>query len=37
MWNLPGPGIKPVYLVLAGESFTTEPPGKSYSLFLMAT
>ena len=28
MWNLPGPGIKPVSLVLAGGFFTTEPPRK---------
>ena len=27
-WDLPGPGIKPVSLALAGEFFTTEPPGK---------
>ena len=28
MWNLPGPGIKPVSPALAGGFFTTEPPGK---------
>ena len=31
MWDLPGPGIKPEYLAvpaLAGDFFTTEPPGK---------
>ena len=28
MWGLPGPGIKPVSPTLAGEFFTTEPPGK---------
>ena len=29
MWNLPGPGIKPVSPELAGEFLTTGPPGKS--------
>ena len=28
MWDLPGPGIKPVSPALAGGFFTTEPPGK---------
>ena len=28
MWDLPGPGIEPVFPKLAGEYFTTEPPGK---------
>ena len=28
MWDLPGPGIKPVTLALAGRFFTTELPGK---------
>ena len=28
MWDLPRPGIKPVSPALAGEFFTTEPPGK---------
>ena len=27
MWDLPGPGIEPVSLVLARGFFTTEPPG----------
>ena len=27
-WHLPGPGIEPLSCVLAGEFFTTEPPGK---------
>ena len=27
MWDLPGPGIKPVSPALAGGFFTTEPPG----------
>ena len=30
VWNLLGPGIKPVSLVLAGRFFATEPPGKPY-------
>ena len=30
MWNLPGPGIKPVSPALAGGFFTTEPPGKPF-------
>ena len=28
MWDLPGSGIKPVSLALAGRFFTTEPPEK---------
>ena len=28
MWNLPRPGIEPMFLALAGGSLTTEPPGK---------
>ena len=28
LWDLPGPGIKPVFPALAGEFFTTEPPEK---------
>ena len=28
MWDLPGPGIKPMSPALAGGFFTTEPPGK---------
>ena len=28
MWDLPGSGIQPVFLVLTGGFFTTEPPGK---------
>ena len=27
LWDLPGPGIKPMSPSLAGEFFTTEPPG----------
>ena len=30
MWNLPGPGIKPMYPALAGEFLSTVPPGKPY-------
>ena len=33
MWNLPGPGIKPVSPALAGRFFTTEPPRKPWSNF----
>ena len=29
MWDLPGPGIKPVSPELAGRLLTTAPPGKS--------
>ena len=35
MWDLPGPGIKPVSPELAGGFFTTEPPGKPRLGFLM--
>ena len=28
MWDLPGPGIKPMSPALAGGFFSTEPPGK---------
>ena len=28
MWDLPGPGLKPMYPALAGGFFTTVPPGK---------
>ena len=30
MWNLPGPGIKPMPLALGGRFLSTEPPGKSW-------
>ena len=30
MWNLPGPGIEPMYPALAGEFLSTVPPGKPY-------
>ena len=29
MWDLPGPGIEPVFPALAGRFLTTVPPGKS--------
>ena len=29
MWDLPGPGLKPVSPTLAGGFLTTAPPGKS--------
>ena len=37
-WDLPGSGVKPVSPALAGEFFTTEPPGKHllFSLFVCA-
>ena len=34
MWDLPGPGLKPVSPALAGGFLTTAPPGKPPSLFL---
>ena len=33
MWDLPGPGIKPVSPTLAGGFLTTGPPGKSKTSF----
>ena len=32
MWDLPGPGLEPVFLALAGGFLTTAPPGKSQGL-----
>ena len=32
MWNLPGPGIEPVFPALAGAFLPTVPPGKAYIL-----
>ena len=29
MWDLPGPGLEPVFPALAGGFLTTVPPGKS--------
>ena len=34
MWDLPGPGIKPMCPELAGGFCTPEPPGKPYNLSL---
>ena len=34
MWDLPGPGFKPMSPVLAGGFPTTAPPGKPYHPFL---
>ena len=34
MWNLPGPGIKPLSSALAGGFLCTRPPGKSQAGFL---
>ena len=33
MWDLPRPGIKPVFPALASGPFTTEPPGKPWPHF----
>ena len=33
MWNLPGPGLEPVSLALAGGFLTTSPPGKPQFFF----
>ena len=30
MWDLPGPGLKPMSPALAGRFLTTAPPGKPY-------
>ena len=34
MWDLPGPGLQPKSLALAGGFLTTAPPGKSPVLLL---
>ena len=34
MWDLPGPGLKPVSPALAGGFLTTAPPGKSLTFKL---
>ena len=34
MWDLPGPGLKPVSPALAGGFLTTAPPGKTLFGFL---
>ena len=33
MWELPGPGLKPIYPALAGGFLTTVPPGKPLYIF----
>ena len=35
MWDLPGPGLKPVSPALAGEFLTTVPPGKSNTAIII--
>lgn len=37
MWDLPGPGIETVSFALAGEFFTTGPPGKPLGSSLRAS
>ena len=38
MWDLPGPGLKPMFPALAGRFLTTAPPEKSpNALILKAT
>ena len=32
MWDLPGPGLEPMFPALAGGFLTTAPPGKSQGL-----
>ena len=32
MWDLPGPGLEPVFPALAGGFPTTAPPGKSLDI-----
>ena len=34
MWDLPGPGLEPVFPALAGGFITTASPGKSQGLVL---
>ena len=34
MWDLPRPGLEPVYPALAGRFSTTAPPGKPYILLI---
>ena len=35
MWNLPGSGIEPISPAFSGGFFTTEPPGKPPSNFML--
>ena len=37
MWDLPRPGLKPVFPALAGRLSTTAPPGKPWATFLWLT
>ena len=37
MWNLPRPGIKPIFPALAGKFLSTVPPGKSRNFFFFVT
>ena len=37
MWDLPGPGIEPMSLLLAAGFLTTGPPGKSNTVVFYAT
>ena len=34
MWDLPGPGLEPVSLALAGGFLTTAPPGEIFSGYM---
>ena len=33
MWDLPGPGLEPVFPALAGGVLITVPPGKPWGIF----
>ena len=35
MWDLPGPGLEPVFPALAGRFLTTAPPGKSKQFYIL--
>ena len=37
MWDLPRPGLEPVFPALAGGFLTTEPPGKPREILLITT
>ena len=37
MWDLPGPGIEPMFPALTGGFLTSVPPGKSLLLFVIFT
>ena len=37
MWDLPGPGIEPVFPALAGRFLITVPPGKCRDQLFIAT